>query len=531
MKERVTENWLISANERTLEVPFCQLLTGEGYRVLHLTRHGEMEQGKDILALDPNGQPCAFQLKNVGGGKITQRDWETFKHQIDRLVELPIKHPSVPENVMHRPILVANGELDEPVRIEIVDRNRAWTNKGYPTLETVLLGDLLTRFNLLQSNFWPIEPFDVKELLEIFLSDGRACFNKQKFADFLYSNLPFEKHGIPKAEYRRSFSSAAIFTSYALSSYQGENNYVAEVEGWIMYIAYLLSLAERENLEPEYWLGSLNLAEFAVFQSLQNLTEHLSTRNELIEGDSLVDGPFYRPRITWLCSLLSAFGLWLNHINKKDDLVESITKFIKSNRDKLLLWGEAAVPQIVSIIWFLRNTLPTQEPDSLLVSLISGITSANLSEGKTGLPDPYHDIQEVLRNNLGLNETGWQEHFAGRSYSLEVIVQLYTRRNWKQTMRWLWPEISRIDFASFTPREKWQYYLWHCDEGDFIARRQNMTQSWSALRRDSSKIDDSKLPVLIKNYPWLLLLFCIVYPHRFTVEIAKHLDNAFSKSW
>ena len=50
MHERLVEDWLIRSNERGFEIPFCHLLVGEGHRVVHLTRHGEMEQGKDILA-------------------------------------------------------------------------------------------------------------------------------------------------------------------------------------------------------------------------------------------------------------------------------------------------------------------------------------------------------------------------------------------------------------------------------------------------------------------------------------------------
>jgi hypothetical protein len=177
VQERVVENWLINTSERSMEVPFCQLLAGEGYRVVHLSRHGEMEQGKDILAIDPQGTPCAFQLKNASGKKITQGDWENIKAQIDRLVELPIRHPSVEEGVKHRAFLVVNGELDEPVRVEIVDRNKVWKQKDYPELETILLGELQHRFNHLQSNFWPVELNDVKALLELFLANGKAYLN------------------------------------------------------------------------------------------------------------------------------------------------------------------------------------------------------------------------------------------------------------------------------------------------------------------------------------------------------------------
>jgi hypothetical protein len=530
VQERVVENWLINTSERSMEVPFCQLLAGEGYRVVHLSRHGEMEQGKDILAIDPQGTPCAFQLKNASGKKITQGDWENIKAQIDRLVELPIRHPSVEEGVKHRAFLVVNGELDEPVRVEIVDRNKVWKQKDYPELETILLGELQHRFNHLQSNFWPVELNDVKALLELFLANGKAYLNKPKFSGFLRSNLPIGKQGVAKAECKRALASAAVFTSYALQPHQQEHNYVAEIEGWVLYSSYLLALAEQQHLEQEYWKGSFEISEFAIWQALRDLAVELSTHDQIVEGEILVDGPFYRPRITWLCGLLAAFGLWRLSKDDREEIDGSIAEFVKSNRAKLLLWGEAAIPQFLSTIWFLRKILPTSEPDQILASLISGITKLSLSGG-VGIPDPYHDLEEVVRTNLGMQEGGWQETFRGRSYSLESLVQLYTRRNWRQQMRLFWPEISRLETSTFMPREIWQYYLWHCKEGDLVTTRPNMTQSWSELRNNSARIDRAKFPSLIQEYPWLLLLFIISCPHRLTADVAKFLDNKFSKSW
>ena len=63
MIERVVENWLTRVSERQYQFPFCQVLVSKGFRVLHLSSHGPQEQGKDIIAVDANGQPVCFQLK------------------------------------------------------------------------------------------------------------------------------------------------------------------------------------------------------------------------------------------------------------------------------------------------------------------------------------------------------------------------------------------------------------------------------------------------------------------------------------
>ena len=126
MIERIIENWLTKVNEKSFQVPFCQMLIGEGYQVIHLSRHGSFEEGKDVLAIAPDGVPCAFQLKGANGGKISQNEWSKYNEQITRLVEIPIKHPSIDESKSRRVFFVTNGELDEEVRVQITNQNQVY---------------------------------------------------------------------------------------------------------------------------------------------------------------------------------------------------------------------------------------------------------------------------------------------------------------------------------------------------------------------------------------------------------------------
>ena len=91
---------------------FCHWLAYKGHTVVHLTRHCAMEMGKDILAIDPDGVPCAYQLKGVeGGGRITLAQWRNdLSKQMHPLVHRKIVHPSIP-NQPHRSFIVINGDL------------------------------------------------------------------------------------------------------------------------------------------------------------------------------------------------------------------------------------------------------------------------------------------------------------------------------------------------------------------------------------------------------------------------------------
>ena len=44
--ERIVENWLTSATERSFQIPFCQLLSAQGEKLVYIATHGQFEKGK-----------------------------------------------------------------------------------------------------------------------------------------------------------------------------------------------------------------------------------------------------------------------------------------------------------------------------------------------------------------------------------------------------------------------------------------------------------------------------------------------------
>jgi hypothetical protein len=475
---------LTKANERSYEIPFCQLLTSEGHQIVHLSRHGSLEQGKDILSLGPNGEAFAFQLK---GGNITNAVWERELAQITRLVEIPIKHPSIPEEMLRRVFLVTNGRLDEEVRLEIVDRNRDWARRGYPTLETIVGGQLLQRFLSASTNVWPAELRSAKLLLELYLADGRANLNKSKLQEFILSIISFHKEKITNAESKRLLASAAIFTTYALSVFVETENHVALFEGWTLYIASLVALVDKYDLEAVIWHGSLELALESISLSFEALIEELKNRQHFSEGNVLVDAPLYRGRMTWLLGLLCAYELWKTLDEDNYVLDEWVKSFILEHRSQVFLWGEGAIPYFLSISWFLKRIVSTPEPDFLLKELISTICQINNNntENSRGLPSPYRELEEVVAEINGLSEDVSPEDYRGRSYTLESLISLFVRRNWRQEMRKLWPMITYVEFAKFEPDEPWQFCLWRCEDyGRLVVKQPKLTQSWTELREE-----------------------------------------------
>ena len=117
MLERIIENWLDKAIERSFQQPFCYMLSAEGHTIIHSTRHSATELGKDIITIDPDGIPCAFQLKT---GNITLAKWQNeVSRQIDSLVVGKIVHSSVETLQHHKSYLVTNGNITEEVSFDM----------------------------------------------------------------------------------------------------------------------------------------------------------------------------------------------------------------------------------------------------------------------------------------------------------------------------------------------------------------------------------------------------------------------------
>lgn len=523
MIERLVENWLTKVNEKSFQIPFCQMLTAEGYRVVHLARHGSFEEGKDVLAIMPDGTPCAFQLKGSSSGKIAQREWGKYVDQVNRLVEIPIKHPSVDEKMARRVFFVTNGELDEEVRVEIVNRNSDWKRRGHPELEVIVKGDLLARFIKLQDDLWPLHLSFEKELLEFYMADGHGYLDKPKFAAFIESLLI--RDDLSRAEISRRLASSAIFGAYALSPFADLDNHVALIEGWVIYLASIIALAEKKDIPTQNWEDQANLALQAIENNLADLSDELEETKYFVAGNSLVDAPFYRGRLTWLISLMCVHSIWKKRVQPDWQPEVWVNGFVLNNLSRLELWGEAATPQFLAVIWWLDTMQLEHLADRILFEMVKGIVGVHRKGA--GLSDPYHHLGEVVMMRQGIIETVRPENFKGRSYVLESLIELLVRRGWRGALAEIWKPITAIHYALFEPDSSSQYCLWHCEDGKMYITIPKSPQSWHELQEKASTCNLTKIPEFLQNNPEILMLFLIVYPHRIQTDVVKYLDGIY----
>jgi hypothetical protein len=437
---RLLENWLDSASERAYQPAFCQMLSAQGHTVLHSTRHSQLEFGKDVLSISPDGAPCAYQLKGNPGSRLTLQQFREIQNQLVQLVTQPIIFPGLPIRA-HKTFLVTNGTVDEGAQKALDELNRGFLASrvlGHPT-ELISRGHLIKWANDLGVCLWPSELEDVNQLLQLLVTQGNEILPTHLLHDLLIPLLVMgkDKRKPPTAnELKRRITSAGILTAVCLRNFSLKHNYWAIISAWVMYAAYAIGACEKyQKSYNKNAKDSIDIALDVIFLSLSQLCSELQERRHFVEGNVFVDSFTYKGRYTLLVALMSIYWFWSEEKGWLNDKhFDFLTTFLPRAQNKLYLWGEGAVPQLLVHLWYLRATDPSSFPDMLLASSLRQVIHMSVNDASNGLPSPYYTFEDVtrhiLRNFLALKEDPFHgDSFRNSSYSALPLMHLLVRTN------------------------------------------------------------------------------------------------------
>jgi len=541
--ERLAENWLDSATERSFQVPFCQMLIGIGHRIVHSTRHGPIELGKDVITLDPSGDPCAFQLKSHPGRRLTLKQFNDILNQIYLLCNTAITHPDIPDKP-HKSYLVTNGEIEEETQVAIRELNRSFEISGHPQkkLHVISRGNLLGWANDLGISLWPTELEDLNQLLELLVETGDGPLPIKKYHSLMCRvlRLGTSDSGFRnEQEIRRHITSAALLTAISIKNFYLKKNHFAIISTWVTFSSYIIATCEKHgftfdrNAKP-----SLDIALDATYAALTDLCRELTDRKNLVEGYVLAEPWVYKWRYTLSVALMSLYWLWSQEVGwQPRELKDCVEGFIPETLNKFFwLWGEAVIPQFLSYLWYLRESTATQYPDHLLAFLLKSVIDCNKEEGPVNLMDPYYSIEDRIRHDIApsvreISDPIRGENFNGRSFFTEPLFRLLVRTGLKKACKDLWPDYSKIGSLRFQPGNKWEYCLYRSDSGTEIHKQHPLEKHWSELAEESRDARGEEAPLPLKERKFLLMLFVMLYPYRATPSIVGYLGRTFNKCW
>ena len=538
MLERLVENWLDSASERSYQRCFCQMLTGQGFHIIHNTEHTPLEFGKDVIAVSPDNNLVGYQLKGDPGGTLKPREFDEIRGQLEQLATLALAIPGFEGRVPDGCYLVTNGEIDEAVYLQIQLLNASLVQRGHSAekIKTITRGKLLGWAQSMGLSLWPSEMQDFGNLVKLLNYSGDEMFPAQILDPLLRNTLHFDRE-VKAADLGRRVTSAAIMTAVALHSFSLRRNHFAEITAWCMFITYAIAACEKNDVDyAKHCNEAVLSARDGIYDLLGQLCEEASKSEVLTEGNPDSEFAFYGPRVLLMSALMAIYWMWSEAEKWKRPQHKSLVeKLIPERLPPKWLWGEGAIPNFLTFIWYRKKIATSANNDAMAAEVL-----ATLLRNKTGgegepLASPYYGVEEAVQHQyhqlLGCPDPFEGQGFEGQSYFCESLMMCLVRANLKQTCQELWPDFTRMSNERVVPDQAWQFGLYRT--GDAATNETQIyppTVHWSELQEICKEHAATDVPAALKADAILLLLFVNIFPFRASFNAMRFLHKEFDRT-
>ena len=278
--------------------------------------------------------------------------------------------------------------------------------------------------------------------------------------------------------------------------------------------------------------GAFEISRRAAKRAVQTLSE------ETLLPDSLRPITFELDDYTCVRNTIaaSAVAAWqLIRLRRGKGTIEEAAELVRRlERDhRLLFWGESASPHFFTIMWFLESVGGLAQAQDVLLRLIGALALRNSKLSDDPLDGPDVTPDEVLARLFQLAREKSPPRRGRRavaSWTLEAMIHIATRRGLRAGLAEMWSHITRVDLASFVPREPFDLLLWEGAEGEEATRIVGRPQSWKQLVAAAAASDIARLPSILSVDPEFAMLFALAYPHRNSTELIKLLDQSFGSA-
>jgi hypothetical protein len=532
MIEKLIENWLINVHELGYQIPFCEVLLTEKYSVLHVSKHGRGEHGKDVIARHEGGQLFSYQLKE---GDITLNDWRAMRGEVEELVRLPVSTtlPTLTTTETHIPVLVTNGVLRGDAAASIQAFADQWQRAGAQPLQVIQKHELLNQFIRAHGNYLPTDLQDFRKFVELYVSNPGDRLPRKELAQFLTKLIsPSIASGRGKKT-KRAIESMVLVGSYVIEAYERVNNHVAAAEGWTIIGCNILQIVERERLPTKAYEQSLGLVWLGLRRNLHKLRTELLDRRHFVEPNMILGETDFIRGVRTLITLgwVAADSLSRRQLGEPDTSDSKMLELIKQVLPTLGVTGEADWPAIVCLSLFLERSLGSGFCDGLLQNWVRAVLVLNKDQEdeNAGIPPPYWLQEKVLSLRYGLLPPYKKERFTGHSYTIQSAFDMLVRRMCRQFVSTNWRSASRLSFCDYVPDAKSDWFSWRTEEGDLRMTISPQPVSWSAWRKVAADIPADSIPTSLVRHPHWILPFVLTFPHRLNRSMSAVIDSVIGE--
>ena len=476
-----------------------------------------------------DGSYCVYQLKS---GRIGKSNLLKIYSQIQELIRVPLLHVGVDTVLPDRAFLVTNGKMTPPARQLIHLMNEECKRSNRTMIELIERDELLRCFIDAHGEYFPYDPQNLRNFLDLYLSGGAGLLPREKFSTFLDNALfgtQNTKRSKSRAQVKNVLAVAPIMVSYLLKEFEKESNHYALAQGWTILALCSTRYALKNGLTKKMWKSTLDILLAEIRRHLDNLQTEAVDKENLLEGDLRADGgKILQIRTTMLLGSISMLALTDRSYDATS--VAAMLRFVNRYYSHIFFWGEGALPQIFGIVKFLEMTGHSDPALDLLKRVFRGIIEANATpnlqdDQMVFVPSPYHGPDDVVKSVLGIHPDRYDDSASmGSSYVIQSLLEMLVRRNQRSFLSDHWNQYTRLVSRQFWPLNDYDLFSWRAESGENQSKVPPMQQSWAQLRSDCIEISD--LPHTWKEYRELLPHLVMVYPHRAIPAVMRLLDAA-----
>jgi hypothetical protein len=524
---------LDSASERAYQPVLISALLHSGFSVLHNTSHNMMELGKDVVVRDPHGKLLALQLKGNPSTRLSTSGYHDILPQLMQLIINPI--PKIISGKLaekHIPILVTNGEIEEAVQHAIETLNSSFPVQ-YPAatpLEVWNRGKLLNMFCAVAENVWPTDLDSQIALLSALASNPKKSAAEFDVQNICTSTLKWNEKPSNAAALQR-ISGLGLIISIYVSNYLNLGNYFEAIKVKTIALGIVAGYIEKYKLVSKKIDATYTFLRNDLFSLLSlfsnGIVEHFDDKPFLNKN------PFDEFGILAARKSLVTALLAINFLNLRSDVSDQMRAIICAPINYKFLLSERLVPSFLAIFWAKEFLSSTRENDlecvRVLASLINGTKNGTL-------PSPYYSLEEVVKwhykTYLGAR---WHEidHDDQRhlSHFARTIHALLAKRNWKQTCKFVWPDLTRTMEVYVIPDDYCEFAFAKIDNASEQTKAVTYPMTWDTLLIGIQAAAPPKVPKLLLQDKSLLLLLAVFLPYRATYDVVMHLDKEWGVFW
>lgn len=499
----------------------------KGHKIVYYSKHRSTEQGKDIFAIDEQGNYHAYQLK---GGDIGPNEYRSIRGEIDELIRNSLIKPGIDRTKPWASYLVTNGRISDEVRTLVYQENEdnKLQNRNYSPLHLIERDELLSYFIEAQSAILPQEfsedkgLYEFQKLLQLLLSDGCDLLNKELLFDFIKGTFTKNLKG-RKSNPSNVIGSSIILFAYLLKPFQLANNYFAMFEAWTMLAAYIVYHCENKRFPFKKWKDSYNLVFCEILFNLKMLKREALERENFLEGDHFGDGGLlYKTRVALLMGVLCTYEIYCQQAEEGYKTEPEFLSLLKKTLDeKLIIWGEGSFSYFLPVIQFLELNGEIELAKVVFDDLIACLIGAMTVKRKYVLPPPYISPLQVLNKHYFDEELDYQADIP-TSYILKSLLVLAAKRNYKSILQAHWRMLTHLRCMAFKFEDDTDYFLLKTEKGGNVSEEIRQSESWSNLK--SELLSGLEVPDILEKNEHLVRFVTLVYPHRINHHVTALLD-------